>query len=167
MAVVPNTPGYSSQRAAGDGNLSRIKGWIRLLWLGKSRADAPMGNPVGRTGEATAARFLRREGFRVLARGVRTKHGEADLVCLDPDGRTIVLVEVKSRRYEQGSSIGGRAVPPEAAVTERKRRTLRAVARALVNRNGWKERPLRIDVVAVEFDSSRKRPAIRHHRGAV
>ena len=49
---------------------------------------------LGQRGEAAAARFLRRRGYKVLARGDRFGPGELDLVMLD--GETIVFVEVKT-----------------------------------------------------------------------
>ena len=51
---------------------------------------------LGQRGEAAAARYLRRRGYKVLARGDRLGPGELDLVMLDR--RTIVFVEVKTRR---------------------------------------------------------------------
>ena len=54
-----------------------------------ARAEA-----LGRRGERAAVRALRRLGYRVLARRLRTRGGEVDVVALDGD--TLVLVEVKA-----------------------------------------------------------------------
>jgi putative endonuclease len=51
---------------------------------------------LGRLGEDLAAAHFERLDFRVLARNVRTRHGEIDLIAFD--GRTIVFAEVKTRR---------------------------------------------------------------------
>jgi putative endonuclease len=51
---------------------------------------------LGRLGEDLAAAHFERLDFRVLARNVRTRHGEIDLIVFD--GRVIVFVEVKTRR---------------------------------------------------------------------
>lgn len=116
---------------------------------------------VGGLGEREAGRHLRRKGFRVLGRNVRVGVGEADLVCLDPDGRTIVIVEVKTR-------IAGDGPPPEASVTAHKQRKLRQVARAVLRRGGWEGRPCRIDVVGVDLGPDGRRVAeVRHRAGAV
>src|SRR5437870_4720195 len=48
----------------------------------------------GGRAERAAAKFLRRKGYRVLARNVVLPPGELDMVALD--GRTIVFVEVRS-----------------------------------------------------------------------
>lgn len=49
----------------------------------------------GRLAEAVAALFLQLKGYRVLARRVRTKAGEIDLVVRR--GNVLVFVEVKAR----------------------------------------------------------------------
>lgn len=118
--------------------------------------------PLGARGERAAAWFLRRRGYRVLARNARLSVGEADIVCLAPDGRTIVVVEVKTRRRHPQ-----RPVAPEVNITAHKRRKLRQVAAMLARRNGWHQRPLRIDVIAVEYPAGGGTPQIRHHKGAV
>ena len=50
---------------------------------------------TGLRGEMQAARYLRRQGMRVLARRYRTPHGEIDLIARD--GEYLVFVEVKTR----------------------------------------------------------------------
>jgi putative endonuclease len=122
---------------------------------------------LGRAGERAAAGLLRRAGYRVLGRNVRMAVGEADLLCIAPDRRTIVVVEVKTRLRGSSRSLLGEIVAPEASVHAHKRRKLRAVARAIVCANGWSGRPCRIDVVAVEWPAAGGRPVLRHTPGAV
>ena len=50
----------------------------------------------GQEGEAEAERYLRRKGYRIVARNVRSSLGELDLVA--EDGQTLVFIEVKARR---------------------------------------------------------------------
>jgi putative endonuclease len=52
-------------------------------------------NRLGRSGEKLAATHLRALGFATLARNVRTRGGEIDLIAFD--GRTLVFAEVKTR----------------------------------------------------------------------
>ena len=122
---------------------------------------------LGRAGEREAARMLRRSGYRILGRNIRLRVGEADLVCLAPDRRTVVVVEVKSRLRKQGASAQSRAIAPEAAIHQHKRRKLLAVTRSLIRLKGWTDRPVRIDVVAVEWSSPGAAPVLRHHVNAV
>lgn len=112
-------------------------------------------------GEKAAAKYLRSQGYRVLGRNLRVPMGEADVLCIAPDRKTIVLVEVKSRRQ---SADGSLYAPPEASITQHKAAKLRAILQHLVRSNNWTDRPRRIDVVAVEFDT-RGRATIRHHPG--
>ncbi|MGI8891329.1 MAG: YraN family protein [Chthoniobacterales bacterium] len=54
---------------------------------------------LGAKGEKLAARYLQRQGFKVLYRSFRGRQGgEIDLVCRDRD--TLVFVEVKTRTRE-------------------------------------------------------------------
>lgn len=118
---------------------------------------------LGPRGERAAARYLRRQKYRVLGRNLETSFGEADLLCEAPGG-CIVVVEVKSRRYREGTP------PPEASVTLGKRQRLARILEFLVKQNGWQARPRRIDVVAVQFSSRRcfgPKPSIRHFENAV
>lgn len=116
---------------------------------------------VGARGEAVAARFLRTSGFRVIGRNVHVGIGEADIVCIAPDKRTLVIVEVKTRVFARAD--GPR---PEDNVGAHKQRKLRQVAQAIARKRGLGDRPIRIDVVGVEFAEGQK-PIVRHHPGAV
>jgi putative endonuclease len=54
---------------------------------------------LGASGERLAARFLRRNGYKILYRNFRGRSGgEIDIVCRDSD--TLVFVEVKTRTGE-------------------------------------------------------------------
>jgi putative endonuclease len=95
---------------------------------------------LGLAGEAAAERFIRRAGWRLLARRFRTRAGEIDLVALDGD--VVVFVEVKTRRAD------GYGRPAES-VTRTKRERIVRVARIYLARTGWHERRCRFDVVEV------------------
>lgn len=116
---------------------------------------------LGAWGESVAERELRRKGYAVVARNMVTVAGEADLVCRGPDGRTMVIVEVKTRVVEREDG----AFRPELAIHQAKRRKLTAVARCLARANGWADREVRVDVVAVERIG--ERVSVRHHEGIV
>lgn len=148
--------------------MTRAIAWVRGrvgAWLGRDGGAAAC--PVGRLGEDAAAAYLRARGFRVLARNVIVPMGEADLVCEDPEG-VIVLVEVKARVTPAGRG-KSRAIRPEAAVHRRKAAKLLAIAAYLRRRNGWMDRPARVDVVAVRWEGAADGPPaeIRHFPNAV
>ncbi len=104
----------------------------------------------GDRGERAAARFLRRQGMRVLLRGYHSSAGEIDLIARD--GNTLVFVEVKAR------SVG---VPAEAVTLEKQRR-LTLTALHFQKRYGLLDHPSRFDVVAILWPKGGKSPEITH-----
>ncbi len=112
---------------------------------------------LGDQGERSAARYLRRQGFKILARQYRTHWGEIDLVCLDGD--RIVFVEVKTRR----SNAAGH---PFEAVDQEKQKKLTRMALAYLKRHNWLERSARFDVVSIIWADGQKHPEIEHFRDA-
>lgn len=52
---------------------------------------------LGALGEQLAVEHLRRLGFAIVERNVRTRYGEIDLIAIDGNG-TLVFAEVKARR---------------------------------------------------------------------
>lgn len=151
-------------------------GGMRAMLVGRVRAllarvlsrGAPTGKALGRAGERLAERHLRKQGYTLLARNVVVAPGEADLVCAAPDGVTLVIVEVKTRVVASKADDGTRAgaIAPEANIHAHKRRKLRQVTRAVAARPDWRGRPVRIDVVAIEWSPSGQH-VIRHHVSAV
>ncbi len=67
---------------------------------------------LGRYGEEVAARWLDRDGLRVLERNWRCPEGELDIVALDGD--TVAVCEVKTRS-EHGFQQPGEAIGPVKA----------------------------------------------------
>ncbi|HEX6983987.1 MAG TPA: YraN family protein [Planctomycetaceae bacterium] len=112
----------------------------------------------GDRGERAAARHLRRQGMRVIARQHRSRLGEIDLIALDAG--CVVFVEVKTRK----SDAAGR---PEEAVTPAKQRKLTRLALEYLKRRRWLGRKsARFDVVAVTWPDGCRRPEIVHYRNA-
>ena len=57
---------------------------------------------MGAWGEATAAEYLRKKGYRLEAVGFRCRYGEIDLILRK--GRYLVFVEVKLRKSDRFAS---------------------------------------------------------------
>ena len=112
---------------------------------------------LGQRGEAAAARYLRRRGLKILARGDRSGPGELDLVALDRD--TIVFVEVKTRQSHDAGH-------PAEAVDEQKQRRLTRLAVTFLKRHRLLERPARFDVIAVTWPAGKWFPTIEHIKNA-
>ena len=92
----------------------------------------------GRRAETIAAIFLQLKGYRIMARRVRTRVGEIDLVARKGD--TLVFVEVKARAT-LGSGLF--ALHPAA------RRRIEAASRVLAPRYAGRCTTTRIDAVLV------------------
>jgi putative endonuclease len=97
---------------------------------------------VGRRGEDTAHRFLRRRGFTVVARNWRPPQGGGEIDLVAWDGDTLVFVEVKARLSEDGSA-------PERAIDPEKIASLRRAARDYGRRAGVGESKTRFDAIAI------------------
>jgi putative endonuclease len=106
---------------------------------------------LGTRGEREAARFLRRQGMRVILRNYRTPQGEIDLIARDGD--MLVFVEVKSRR---------RGVPAEAVTPEKQRRLTLAALHFLKRHRLLDSVRGRFDIVAIVWPDDRRPPAIEH-----
>ena len=96
--------------------------------------------PLGRRGEDAAARYLRRLGYVIVARGHRDNIGELDLVAVD--GRTVVFIEVKTRATK---SFGD----PWEFVDWQKQQSLRRTAEEFIARYDLGEYTYRFDIVSV------------------
>lgn len=123
-----------------------------LARLAPARALAllPARDPLyALAGERLAERELRRLGWRFLARRLRTRWAEIDL--LFADGATLVVIEVKTgragARFRPGQRFGREAL-------ERRWRAARALARG---------GPFRVDLLEVVLEGQRP-PRLVHHR---
>ena len=93
----------------------------------------------GQQGEQMAAQFLTDLGYIILEHNYRRGHLEIDLVALDGD--ELVVVEVKSRAYDD-------ILQPEDAVDHKKRLALIRLANEYVKTHNSKEN-VRFDIVSI------------------
>lgn len=98
----------------------------------------------GAAGEEAAELYLREQGYRIVARNVRTHLGELDLVALD--GETLCFVEIKARS-------SGEYGPAIAAVGRAKQRRLAAAASLFLAKNR-SPRACRFDVLGIDRDGA-------------
>jgi putative endonuclease len=111
---------------------------------------------AGRRGEDLAHRFLRKQGYIIVARNYRLSSGEAEADLIAREGDTLVIVEVKTRATEEYG-------PPERAVNPEKQRHLLRVARQYARKTGTPWEHVRFDVVSIVL---RERPEITLLRAA-
>ncbi len=96
---------------------------------------------LGARGEKLACGFLRRQGYKILYRNFRARHGgEVDIVCRDGD--TLVFVEVKTRRHDD-------LVRPSEAINAAKRKLISRGALAWLQLLDNPEILSRFDVVEI------------------
>ncbi|HVL57390.1 MAG TPA: YraN family protein [Burkholderiaceae bacterium] len=108
--------------------------------------SATLRQRLGALAEQRAEAFLQARGLQPIARNVRFRGGEIDLVMRDAD--EVVFVEVRARASR---GWGGAA----ASIDARKRRRLRLAAQLyLLQQHGNGHWPAcRFDVVAIDADS--------------
>jgi putative endonuclease len=126
-------------------------------WLRHRLRKGIPAHALGRRGEDLAHRYLRAQGFVIVARNYRlpSGDGEADLIAWE--GGTLVFVEVKSR---QTADYG----PPERAIGEEKRAHLLRIARTYARKSGTQWEKIRFDVVTVVLA---KPPVIEYYPDAL
>jgi putative endonuclease len=98
---------------------------------------------LGRSGEDLAAGFLKRRGYRILARNYRSPLGEIDIIARER--QTLVFVEVKTRRSNYFGD-------PKAAVTFTKQKKISRVALYYLKTTGQMHTSARFDVVSITAD---------------
>ena len=112
----------------------------------------------GRSAEAQAVRYLEGQGYRILARNVRARFGEIDVVA--KEGATLCFVEIKARSSDRFGL-------PEEALTADKRRRLIRLAQWYLQRTRLTEGlAIRFDVLSILSDSDQGPTRIRLIKGA-
>src|SRR5689334_10436512 len=97
---------------------------------------------AGRRGEDLAHRFLRKQGYTIVARNYRLSSGDAEADLIARHGEDLVIVEVKTRATDEFG-------PPEQAVNPEKRRHLMRVAREYARKTNTPWEHMRFDIVSI------------------
>ena len=120
------------------------------------------GPASGAIGEGHAAAHLERRGLSVIARNVRSRGGEIDLIAFD--GSTLVFTEVKCARVHPG-----RPSPvPLARLGAAQRLRLRRLAVRWLSETPARPRArtIRFDAIGVLIDGHGRLLALEHVEGA-
>ena len=102
----------------------------------------------GDLGERAAVRYLRFRFYRILDRNFRAGGAEIDIVA--KRGKTLVFVEVKTRRLEPDSA--DRLTRPAAAVTRDKQEHIVRAAKIRLAQRPTPDCSIRFDVIEVYLD---------------
>jgi putative endonuclease len=129
------------------------------------RAEDPR-RALGRRGECLAAAHLQRLGFTIVARNVRTRHGEIDLIACD--GETLAFVEVKTRRAHHHRRPAPEEQPLAWLRTRQCTRLRRLAAAWLQEQRGEHRavRTIRFDAIGVIIDPRGRLVSLDHLEGA-
>ncbi len=110
---------------------------------------------LGDFGERVAAHRLESEGMRIIARNVRTRGGEIDLVV--EDGADVVFVEVRTRQSVQGVAA--------ESLTAAKLRRMWQCAMDYCETNGVAPEQARIDLLSIDLGPKGEAAHVEHFRG--
>ncbi|MBI1249161.1 YraN family protein [bacterium] len=123
--------------------------WLRAWWKPKS---------LGQRGEDYACRYLKKKGYKIVARQDRSRLGEIDIVAVQQ--RTVVFVEVKTRSDDEKGS-------PDQAVDRDKQERLTRAALAFMDRHDLLGNcAARFDVISIVWPPGQSRPEVRHFESA-
>jgi len=112
---------------------------------------------LGQWGENTAAEHLKKAGYAIVARNLRSRYGEIDIIA--KDGDCFVFVEVRTRR--------SRAFTPEESVTPAKQRRLATLGAMYLAERGLAGADWRGDVIAIERGPGDEILRLEHHINAI
>ena len=114
---------------------------------------------IGRFGEKVAARFLKKNGYKILETNKHQSHNELDIIASNKE--LLLFVEVKTRSVAPDlySAYG----TPASAVDKRKQaRTVQAAQHYLLEHPEEQKQP-RMDVIEVYLDKSTGKVLKIHH----
>lgn len=106
---------------------------------------------IGRLGEDQAARYLKKNKFKIIERNLHVSHNEIDIIAISKKQRIIAFVEVKARTVDKDlySPFG---TPASAVTKEKQRRTIEAARRYLRSNEKYFDFQPRFDVFEIYLD---------------
>ncbi len=105
----------------------------------------------GRESESIAARYLKKQGYKILEQNYRTKIGEIDIIARDK--QTLVFVEVKARKSDRFGN-------PKWAVTPKKQRKISMIALYYLKLTKQSNVKARFDVVTISHEQDKPKVEI-------
>ena len=98
--------------------------------------------PLGSIAEEEAAKFLKKKGYRIIARNYRNRLGEIDIIAYE--GKTLTFIEVKARRNTRFGL-------PEEAISDSKKRHISKAALVFLKEKGLFNQKARFDVLSITY----------------
>ncbi|MFC1798594.1 YraN family protein [Thermodesulfobacteriota bacterium] len=100
----------------------------------------------GKTSEAIAVKYLKKQKYKLLVQNYRTKFGEIDIIARDR--KTLVFIEVKARKSDQFGH-------PKGAVTYQKQKRISRVTLHYLKETGQNDVKARFDVVSIRLKNGK------------
>lgn len=110
---------------------------------------------IGKFGETIAGEYLRKKGYKIIAKNYYTPEGEVDLIC--KKNKTVVFVEVKTRTNKKFGY-------PEEALSEQKLEKIIMASQKYLNENNIKSN-WQIDAICLVIDKKTKIIKVNHIQG--
>jgi putative endonuclease len=112
---------------------------------------------IGNIGEAAAAKFLKKQGYRILEKNYEARGAEIDIIAMRDN--IIAFVEVKTRTIGHESPKEPR--PASAVTPEKQRKILRAAS--FYSSKKAEQARLRFDIIEVFLEENKTKPKqIKH-----
>ena len=127
---------------------------------------------LGDLGEKIAAKYLKKQGYKILGRNFRyKKFGEIDIIAKKKNTKDVVFIEVKTRYKRKFKEISNNYAP-EDNITYFKQKQLIKLAKIYLAQNLDKEKikthiPWQIDIIAIEIDPISQKFNLRHIKQAI
>ena len=102
---------------------------------------------IGKLGEDTAAKYLKKNGYKIIDRNKHQSHNEIDIIAADKN--YIVFVEVKTRTT--GKDLYSMYGTPGSAVDYAKQQRTVSAASAYLSQHFTEKQP-RFDVIEIYLD---------------
>jgi putative endonuclease len=123
---------------------------------------------IGKIGENIAAKYLKKQGFKILERNYRKKWGEIDIIAekSEPNfllgrflkaNKILHFIEVKSIAYSPDKNF----IPEENVRLWKRKRLSRAIRTYLSEKNISDKIKYQIDIMAIFIDLNSKKAKIR------
>ena len=109
---------------------------------------------IGRRGEKVAVDFIKKKGYKIVAKNEEDKYGEIDIIALK--SKKLVFIEVRSKT---GKDYG----LPEETIGYYKKKKLINNAKRYVNKNKVKI-PYQIDVIGIVFNKNGEVIRKKHYK---
>lgn len=101
---------------------------------------------AGTAGEQRVSDWLEKKGYTILARNVRYKTAEIDLIAAHPDRNTISFIEVRTR---QSTRLGH----PLETISSKKQASIRQAATLYLTYNKISNVAIQFDVASIVWDN--------------